>query len=182
MRRALLVILATGMTLTACSQTGIGHGPSISPPPASSSPSVPAAPAPSPTEGPASPLTSGVASVTLSGDVALTVSFAPLEEPAVWAPPPAPMDLTWLGAGPQELRLAGTSFLSRAQTSADRSLSFTVRGSDGAIEFTSSTGECSVTITPALPDNVGGVFSCPSITDVEGTVTVDARGVFSATG
>ncbi len=120
--------------------------------------------------------------MTVTGDLTLTVSFAPLAEPAVWAPPPAPMDLTWEGTGPQQLRLTGTSFLSRADTRADRALAFTLRGPDGAVEFSSSAGECSVTITPALPDNMGGVFTCTALTDAQGSVTVDARGAFSATG
>ena len=36
--------------------------------------------------------------------------------------------------------------------------------------------------TPALADNMGGVFSCTVLTDVEGAVTVDARGTFTASG
>jgi hypothetical protein len=50
------------------------------------------------------------------------------------------------------------------------------------VVFSSTSGECSVTITPALPTNMGGVFTCTLLTDVEGLTTVDARGVFSATG
>lgn len=92
------------------------------------------------------------------------------------------MDITWQGTSGQQLRLSGTSFLSRAATSADRALSFTVAGPDGSVEFSSTTGECSVTITPALPDNMGGIFTCTSLTDVEGVTTVDARGTFVATG
>ena len=67
----------------------------------------------------------------------------------------------------------------RART---RALSFTVPGPDGPAVFSSTAGECSVTITPALPDNMGGVFTCTQLTDAEGVMTVDARGVFSATG
>jgi hypothetical protein len=50
------------------------------------------------------------------------------------------------------------------------------------VEFSSSAGECSVTITPALPDEMGGVFTCTLLTDVQGALTVDARGAFSASG
>ncbi|MBA3738764.1 MAG: hypothetical protein H0W97_09360 [Actinobacteria bacterium] len=112
----------------------------------------------------------------------MDVPFASITTPAVWAPPPAPMDITWNGPSTQELRLSGTSFVSRAATSADRALSFTVTGPDGLVVFTSTAGECAVTITPALPDNMGGLFTCSLLTDVEGATTIDARGVFSAIG
>jgi hypothetical protein len=112
----------------------------------------------------------------------MTVPFAAIATPAVWAPPPAPMDITWQGPTTQVLRLSGTSFVTRTETGPDHTLSFTVPGPDGPAVFTSTAGECSVTITPALPDNMGGVFTCTQLTDTEGVTTVDARGVFSATG
>jgi hypothetical protein len=120
--------------------------------------------------------------VALSGDLTLDVTFSSIETPAVWAPPPAPMDVTWLEGGEQRLRLSGMSFVSLAETAVDRALSFTVSGPGGPIEFSSTAGECSVTVTPALPDNMGGVFTCTLLTDVEGVTTVDARGLFSASG
>ena len=177
---ALLTVL-----MAACTSTGIGHGPSeeVSPPPqggVSSTPTV--SPTPSGSAGPESPLEVGVASVALSGDVTMTIGLSSIETPAVWAPPPAPMDITWSGGAVQQLRLSGTSFVSLEPTSADKALSFTVQSPDGPIEFSSTAGECSVTITPALADSMGGVFSCTLLTDVGDTVTVDARGTFSASG
>jgi hypothetical protein len=169
----------------ACSATGIGHGPSdtISPPPPGSvSPTPTVTPTPSGSPGPESPLEVGVANLTVSGGLSMSVSLSSIETPAVWAPPPAPMDITWFGGGVQQLHLSGTSFVSLAPTSADKSLSFTVQSPDGPIEFTSSAGECRITITPALVDNMAGVFTCTLLTDVGGAVTVDARGTFSATG
>jgi hypothetical protein len=127
-------------------------------------------------------LDAGVATVSLSGDLTLTVPFATLAAVTVWAPPPAPMDITWEGTQDQGLTLSGTSFVSREETSADRALSFTVVGPDAPVEFSSTAGECAVTITPALPDNMGGIFTCSALTDVEGLTTVDARGSFSAIG
>lgn len=174
---ALVVLLAA-----TCSETGIGHGPSISPPQTSESPSPTVSPSPTGSPGPASPLNAGTASLSVSGDLTLTVPFAAIATPAVWAPPPAPMDITWQGPTTQVLRLSGTSFVTRAETGPDHTLSFTVPGPDGPVVFTSTAGECSVTITPALPDNMGGVFTCTQLTDAEGVSTVDARGVFSATG
>ena len=177
MAGALLVLLAAG-----CSATGIGHGPSVSPPPTSESPSPAVSPSATASPGPASPLNAGTATLSLSGDLIMTVPFAAIATPAVWAPPPAPMDITWQGPTTQVLRLSGTSFVTRTETGPDHALSFTVPGPDGPAVFTSTAGECSVTITPALPDNMGGVFTCTQLTDTEGVTTVDARGVFSATG
>jgi hypothetical protein len=174
---ALLAVLAA-----ACTTTGVGHGPSVSPPPQDDSPSPSASPSATGSPGPESGLETGLATVSVSGDLTLDVRFARVATPAVWAPPPAPMDITWQGTSEQQLRLSGTSFLSRAETSADRVLSFTVVGPNGPVEFSSTAGECSVTITPALPDNIGGIFTCTLLTDVEGVTTVDARGTFSATG
>ena len=166
----------------ACSATGIGHGPSISPPPTSESPSPTVSASPTGSPGPASPLNAGTATLSLSGDLIITVPFAAIATPAVWAPPPAPMDITWQGPTTQVLRLSGTSFVTRTETGPDHTLSFTMPGPDGPAVFTSTAGECSVTITPAFPDNMAGVFTCTQLTDTEGAMTVDARGVFSATG
>jgi hypothetical protein len=176
----LLVVLPA-----ACSTTGVGHGISVSPLPPDGSPSPTASPvSPTPTGSPglASPLDTGTATLSLSGDLRMDVPFSSIATPAVWAPPPAPMDIAWNDPAAQELRLSGTSFVSRATTSPDRALSFTVTGPDGPVVFSSTAGECTVTITPALPDNMGGVFTCSLFSDVEGVTTVDARGVFSAIG
>jgi hypothetical protein len=176
---ALLTVLAA-----ACSASGIGHGPSpsISPPSTGGeSPTETVSPSSSVSPGPESPLQAGAANLTLAGDLAMSVSFSSIQTPAVWAPPPAPMDITWTG-GQSELHLSGTSFVSLVDTSAESVLSFTVSGAEGPVAFSSSAGECRITITPALPDQMGGVFTCTLLTDLEGAVTVDARGTFSASG
>jgi hypothetical protein len=174
---ALLTVVAA-----ACTSTGIGHGVSVSPPPPDeSSPSPILSPTPTASPGPESPLQAGAATLTLSGDLTMDVSFASIATPAVWAPPPAPMDITWNGPSAQQLRLSGVSFVSRATTSPERALSFTVTGPEGPLVFSSIAGECAVTITPALPNNMGGLFTCTLLDDAEGVTTVDARGVFSAT-
>jgi hypothetical protein len=175
---ALLVVLGTG-----CGATGVGHGPSVSPaPPDGLSPTPTTTPSVSVSPGPESPLRDGIATLTLTGELTMSVIFSSIATPAVWAPPPAPMDITWVGTAAQQLRLSGQSFVSLAQTAEDKALSFTVTGPDGPVAFSSTGGECNVTITPALPDNLGGVFICTSLVDVEGTTTVDARGTFSASG
>lgn len=166
----------------ACSTTGVGHGVSISPPPPQSPIPEPSA-TPSVSPGPASPLTTGTASISMAGDVRIVDrAFPTLVTPAVWAPPPAPMDITWSTGNGQTLRLFGTSFVSRVDTSPAQGLSFTIQSPDGLLEFTSTAGECSITITPALPDNMAGVFTCTAFVDTNGSTTVDVRGTFSATG
>jgi hypothetical protein len=123
----------------------------------------------------------GGATILLSGDLTLAVSLPTLAEPDVWSTPPAPMDLTWNEPGGQSLTVSGTSFVSRATTSTDHVLTFVVDGPGATLEFTSTAGECAVTITPALPDNVGGLFRCTGLTDGSGAFTVDATGTFTAT-
>jgi hypothetical protein len=182
MMRAMGALAAIIVSLTAgCTETGFGHGPSVSPP--SPAPSRSASVSPTPTGSPGSEalLANGVATLSLTGDLLVNVLLPTLGDGAQWSPPPAAMALTWTGPRGQQLGLTGTSFLSRQGTSPDRSLSFTVAGTDGPVEFSSTAGECTITITPALPDNMGGIFTCTTLTDVEGATTVDARGAFSAT-
>jgi hypothetical protein len=180
-RAAVATVLAA--FTVGCSTTGTGRGVSASPvdpgtptASASASPSVDATPA---ADG---SLETGAASVSVSGDVTAQVGLPTLFEPDVWSTPPGPMDLGWTEPGGQELRLTGTSFSSRLVTASDRTLSLTLDGPDGPVEFSSSDGGCSITITPALPDNVGGLFTCASLTDVTGSVTIQVQGSFSATG
>jgi hypothetical protein len=123
----------------------------------------------------------GTASVTVSGDLNLKVSFGSLDG-ALWAPPPSGMALSWAGSHHQSLSIGGPSFTSLQPTSEARVLSFDVIGSDDTlVTFRSSAGECQVTIDPALPDDMGGVFTCRRLTSVGGGSTVDAQGTFSAT-
>lgn len=182
MRRAWVAVATFATIAAACTVTGEVE-PSISPPApgGGGSPTTNPTPSASGSPGPASPLSSGAATLVLAGDLTQTVTLPALQTPAVWAPPPAPMDLAWTGGG-RELRLSGTSFVSLADTSADLILAISLPGPDGPLEFTSADGGCSVTITPALPDNVGGVFACGALTDAGGTTTVDARGSFAASG
>jgi hypothetical protein len=166
----------------ACSSTGVGHGVSVSPPAPSLSASPTDSPTPSAADGPESPLTTGVANLTVTGDLTQNLVFRTVEAPAVWAPPPAPMDITWSGGNGREFRLFGTSFVSRVETSADQGIALVLQGPDGVVEFNSTAGECDVTITPALPDNMGGLFTCTAFEDLDRAVTIDVRGTFTATG
>ncbi|HZB02340.1 MAG TPA: hypothetical protein VE800_09560 [Actinomycetota bacterium] len=173
-------VLAT--VAAACSTTGIGHGVSVSPSVVVSPPDASPTESPAPTAVPDGPLETGGATVSTTGELIVQASLSTLVEPEVWGAPPAPMNLTWDDPTGQSLSLSGTSFASRATTAPDRTLAFVVAGPDGPAQFTSTNGECSVTITPALPESMGGVFTCTAITDVDGTLTVNASGTFSASG
>lgn len=124
----------------------------------------------------------GSASVTTSGQVNTQVTFATLGTPAIWSPPPGAIALVWTGASRQSLGLGGDSFTAAQPTSAAHSLAITLRVNHALVAFRSVKGECTVTISPALPDNVGGTFLCTNLPDVNGTMTINAQGTFSAEG
>lgn len=182
MPRTVVVGAVLAILATACGTSGTGHGVSVSPPIVVISPSAVPPESPDATPSIDGPLETGGATVSTTGELTVQVSLPTLVEPDVWGPPPSPMDLTWDEPTGQSLSLSGTSFTSRAATGDDRALTFVLTGAQGPLQFTSTAGECSVTITPALPDNMGGVFACIAITDTEGIVTVNASGTFSATG
>jgi hypothetical protein len=182
MHRMVVVGALLGAIGIACGTSGTGHGVSVSPPIVVTSPSPVVPESPAATVAPDGPLETGGATISTTGALTVQASLPTLVEPEVWGPPPAPMDLTWDDPTGQSLSLSGTSFASRAATGDDRVLSFVVTGPTGPLQFSSASGECSVTITPALPDSMGGVFSCTAISDVDGTTTVNASGTFSATG
>lgn len=128
-------------------------------------------------------LTLGSATVTVTGAINASETYPALGLPAVWALPPEAFAITWDGGGEQVLSLSGASFTAQQPTSADRVLTFTVRGPEGPISFRSDAGECLLTITPALPDRMGGTFLCSTVSgqSEDGTtVSAAAQGSFSA--
>ena len=154
---AFLVVLTA-----ACTTTGIGHGPSgtVSPPtPSGASPTPAVSPTPSGSPVQESPLAVGVATVALSGKSTMSIGLSSIETPAVWAPPPAPMDITWSGGAVQ--RLHPRRDVVRQPRPDERGQGALVhRPGPGRADRVLVDGrECSVTITPALADNMGGVFS-----------------------
>ena len=125
----------------------------------------------------------GSASVTVTGAVNLSATYPSLGLPALWVPPPGDFAMTWVASGERTLTLGGVSFTAQQPTSPERVLTFTVGTGDEQLSFTSSAGECLVTISPALPDRMGGAFLCTSITGSAGdgtTATVTAQGTFTA--
>lgn len=183
MRRAPATVgVACLLMLAACDRS---QPPLPSPSPFDIGTPVEEAVSPTPTVDPeaTSGLTLGSATVTLTGVVNVTESYAALGLPAVWALPPEDFSITWDGAGERTLSLSGVSFTAQQPTAAERVLTFTVRGPDGPIAFRSETGECLLTISPALPDRMGGTFLCsalPGQGDDGTVVTVVAQGSFSA--
>jgi hypothetical protein len=137
----------------------------------------------SPTASPiAGSVTAGQASLSLSGGINTVVSFGRLATPAEWTPPPGTLALSWGGPGAQVLDLEGDSFTSQIATDAEHALSFTVNVDGAPVAFSSTAGECSVTISPALLSQMGGTFICTNLSSVDDAVSVNAQGSFSATG
>lgn len=125
----------------------------------------------------------GAADVMVTGAVNASESYPALGLPALWLPPPADFAMTWIGPGDRAMTLSGESFTAQQPTAATRVLTFSILGDDGALEFTSDAGECLVTISPALPDRMGGTFLCTAVSGVASdgsTVIVMAQGSFTA--
>ena len=127
--------------------------------------------------------TIGAADVTVTGAVNASETYPALGLPALWVPPPGDFAMTWTGPGDRSMTLGGESFTAQQPTSPDRVLTFTISSTGAALEFTSQAGECLVTISPALPDRMGGTFLCTAVAGVASdgsTVTVAAQGSFTA--
>jgi len=124
----------------------------------------------------------GTASVSTTGVLTTQMTYTTLASPAIWAVPPGGMALNWTATGNQALGISGASFTAQQRTAPERLLQFSVQGPDGLVLFQSSAGECLVTITPALPNQMGGTFLCTNIQSEDGSITVNAQGSFSAAG
>jgi hypothetical protein len=181
------------IVLAACSSSG-SSGTTPSPTPTSTGPSPSGAtggagtvihssgPPPTSSPGITGSVTRGTASITTTGAENITVAFTKLAS-GIWAPPPSGMALQWNGTDDQTLSLGGPAFTSLQPTSASRVLDFSIKTAAGSlVEFRSAAGECQVTISVALTDDMGGIFDCPSVASVDGSITVHARGTFTATG
>ncbi|HEY5860942.1 MAG TPA: hypothetical protein VIX62_11710 [Actinomycetota bacterium] len=124
----------------------------------------------------------GTASVSTTGVLTTQVAYTTLASPAIWAVPPGGMALNWTATRNQALGISGASFTAQQPTATERLLQFSVQGPDGLVLFQSSAGECLVTITPALANQMGGTFLCTNIQSEDGSITVNAQGSFSAAG
>ncbi len=176
---ALIVVMA--LTLAACT-TGSGSVRI----PASPTPTPSGSPSPvvtSPPTGVAGTLVRGQATLTLSGGLSQTTAFPTLGAPAIWSPTPGTITLSWTGADPVEsISIGGPSFSGQQSTSPTLTLAFSVKSADGPKTFRSQAGECTVTLNPAAPTQIGGLVFCTNLKSVDGAVTVNAQGSFSAVG
>ena len=182
--RARVKVLASALltiSVTACGNDD-EPAPSPTPPTESVEPSVSAFPSTPPTGSPGitGAVNTGTASVRTDGSFTISVSYPTLSSPAIWTPPPGGIALNWSGSNKQTLGLSGASFTAQQPTSIERTLQFSVVGPDGLVTFVSGGGECLVTITPALPEQMGGTFLCTGIASEDGSVTVNAQGTFAA--
>jgi hypothetical protein len=182
---ALAAILALALTAAACrnddaanpspTPTGVATAPTV-PPTGSALPSIP----PTGSPGVTGNLTIGTATVTVTGAVNVSATYDELATPGIWTPPPGAIALNWTGTGAQSLGITGASFTAQQPTAPDRVLQFSVRAPSGVVTFRSTNGECLVTISPALPDQMGGTFLCTGIPSEDGSFIVNAQGSFNA--
>lgn len=181
--RTLTVVLGVALAAAGC---GREDEPTALPDPVETGTPIEIEPTPTATVDPdaTTGFATGAASVTVTGVVNATVAYPNLGLPALWVPPPGDFAMTWRGGGQQQLVLGGVSFTAQQPTSTDRVLEFSIRTPEGErVTFASSAGECLVTISPALPDRMGGTFLCSAITgtgDGGTSVTVAAQGSFAA--
>jgi hypothetical protein len=181
---ALLVVarvLTSSHEVTSTSTTGsvsptTGVSPSAIPPSATS-------PTPLPTSSPGitGSVTQGSGTLAVTGQVVQTSALDHLASPAVWSPPPGAIALRWVG-NDGSLTIAGPSFTNRVTTSQSLTLTFTARHNGVPKTFRSAAGECAITVSEALPTQMGGVYQCTQVSSEDGTLIVDAQGTFQASG
>jgi hypothetical protein len=126
-------------------------------------------------------ISSGQITFTVSGDIRAQTTLTELIS-AVYSPPPGGMALVWTAGGsdPETVGLGGTSFVGTRPTSPTLILSFVAIGNTSA-SFTSTGGECTVTVDTAGPTNIAGSFACTGLKTSSGDV-VDVSGTFRAGG
>jgi hypothetical protein len=102
---------------------------------------------------------------------------------AVYTPPPGGIVLVWTAGGTDAstLGIGGSSFVGSRATAPSLSLTLTVQTEGTISTFTSSAGECTITIDVADEERIGGSFACIDLSGGDGE-TVDAIGSFSAHG
>ncbi len=124
----------------------------------------------------------GEAALSVSGDILASKAINNLVS-SVYAPPPGGMALVWTAGGTDAttIGLGGLSFTGSQRTSPTLSLSITVQSDDVIASFTSSAGECSITIGVADANQITGAFSCTDLQGDDGQV-IDATGSFNARG
>ncbi len=191
-RCTLLALVASCTLLAACSDDG--PSPSVSPSSAFPATGVTGStsetggsgatgilPTTSPARGTGT-LSEGEVTFSVTGDVQADKVLSTLIS-AVYTPPPGGVVLVWTAGGTDAstVGIGGSSFIGSQATAPSLSLTLTVQ-TEGAIStFTSSAGECMITIAVAEADRIDGSFVCADLSGGDGE-TVNATGSFSAQG
>jgi hypothetical protein len=126
-------------------------------------------------------VTQGAATLTVTGGLQTTQPGLLLSSPAIYAPPPGGFALNWT-SGAAGVAMSGTSFVGTDPTSVSLHLTLSVHASSGTRTFSSTGGECEVTVSQADANAFLGSFSCARLSDAAGGTTVTAQGTFAATG
>lgn len=126
-------------------------------------------------------ISSGQVTYTVSGDIKDQTTLTLLIS-AVYSPPPGGMALVWTAGGTssETVGLGGSSFVGTRPTSSTLILTLAAIGNTSA-SFTSTAGECTVTVDTAGPTNIAGSFACKGLKTTSGAV-VDVSGTFQAGG
>ena len=193
MRRHMTIAVAAVLCLLPVACSGDGSQSSPSPAPSSAGPSgvtgntgtiinPSSSLPPSSSPGITGSVTHGSAAVTLSGAGSGNLTMSKLSSPALWSVPPGSMALLWSGPSQEALGLGGASFVGQQSTSGALSLSFTAPVNGTTTAFTSTHGECIITITTAEATSVAGSYQCTGVPNTDASIMVNAQGTFSATG
>jgi hypothetical protein len=194
-RKVVRIALAGSVTLlaTACggSLTPGSPSPSISVSPSPASPTSATggtgttingsgSPIPTTSPGITGSVTTGIATLMASGGVQTNQNM-PLTSPAVYAPQPGTFVLNW-ASGAASFAMTGVTFVGTRPSSTVLQVFLSIHSSSGTFTFGSTDGSCQITVATANATNFVGSYSCPSVTDATGKVTVAVQGTFSATG
>ena len=125
-------------------------------------------------------LTSGEVTIRVSGDVDVDTTLTQLIT-AVFAPPPGGLALVWTAGGhdASTVGIGGVSFTGTMPTSPTLSLTLVAQTPEGISTFSSTDGECEVTMDVAANDEVSGGFDCRDLVGGSGEV-VDVSASFEA--
>ncbi|MGZ4126442.1 MAG: hypothetical protein ACXVQU_12910 [Actinomycetota bacterium] len=126
-------------------------------------------------------VTHGAATLSVSGALQTTQPALLLSSPAIYAPAPGGFALNWT-SGAAGFAMSGTSFVGTDPTSVSLHLTLSVHASSGTRTFSSTDGQCQVTVSQADAHTFIGAFSCAGLSDTTGSSTVTAQGTFAATG
>ena len=125
-------------------------------------------------------VTAGRADVTVVGDVHGARVYAQLTTPAIYAPEVGGITLAWRSDRFEVLTISGTVTSGDQPTSSALSVQFMLQQGSKLVAFSSSGGECDITVETLDETSLRGSFDCPELTSIDGNRTVKAAGSFEA--